>query len=329
MRVVLLRRAYIFDICPCRCVAESPTRDISRHRRAFRGQEPLPPPHKNWHDRPPIGPAFIAGSRDNQSMRQLQLFTPAELAGMRDRTASRRYSPEHDTFRREHQRHRAWGLTQRHGERLRRLRTGPCAAAAANTPENRRQIPSQDPSPSPSPAPPDQGQCPAPSRNTPVNRRPAHRRGAQASQAEPASKDQLRPAHARPSRIHQHAEPARRPATTPTRLTPTRPPLPPASPGSDRNAHPVRPGPRRSPRPPQRNYPPPRTKPADIIIDASPRPANHHPNISLKQPEKARGRPQIPAHPFTTQRAKPSFLNRLAACALVGRSVYLPGRQRP
>jgi hypothetical protein len=42
-------------------------------------------------------------------MRQLQLFTSAELGRMRDRTASRNYSPEKDEFRREHERHRAWG----------------------------------------------------------------------------------------------------------------------------------------------------------------------------------------------------------------------------
>ncbi|HEV7709548.1 MAG TPA: hypothetical protein VGP16_15220 [Asanoa sp.] len=41
-------------------------------------------------------------------MRQLQLFTSAELAGMRDRTAARNYSPEGEEFRREHERHRAW-----------------------------------------------------------------------------------------------------------------------------------------------------------------------------------------------------------------------------
>jgi hypothetical protein len=55
-------------------------------------------------------------------MRQLQLFSAVELAVMRDRSACRKYSPEGDAFRREHERHRAWGLTQRHAERLRRSR---------------------------------------------------------------------------------------------------------------------------------------------------------------------------------------------------------------
>ena len=55
-------------------------------------------------------------------MRQLQLFTSAALAEMRDRTASRNYCPVREEFRRVHARHRDWGLAQRHGERLHRLR---------------------------------------------------------------------------------------------------------------------------------------------------------------------------------------------------------------
>jgi hypothetical protein len=51
-------------------------------------------------------------------MRQLQMFTTAELAKMRDRSASRRHSPQANEFRREHARHRAWGLAQRHARRL-------------------------------------------------------------------------------------------------------------------------------------------------------------------------------------------------------------------
>jgi hypothetical protein len=45
-------------------------------------------------------------------MRKLQIFTTAELAAMRDRTASRKYSPARVEFRRAHQRHRGWGLAQ-------------------------------------------------------------------------------------------------------------------------------------------------------------------------------------------------------------------------
>src|ERR1700754_2536866 len=57
-------------------------------------------------------------------MRQLQLFTSAQLAVMRDRTKRRNYSAEADEFRREHERHRAWGLTQRHSQKLRRSSSG-------------------------------------------------------------------------------------------------------------------------------------------------------------------------------------------------------------
>lgn len=55
-------------------------------------------------------------------MRQLELFTRPQLAAMRDRTAARNYSPEGEKFRREHERHRAWGLKRRHAEKLRRIR---------------------------------------------------------------------------------------------------------------------------------------------------------------------------------------------------------------
>jgi hypothetical protein len=41
---------------------------------------------------------------------------------MRDRTASRNYSPQGDEFRRAHKRHRDWGLERRYAEKTRRLR---------------------------------------------------------------------------------------------------------------------------------------------------------------------------------------------------------------
>src|SRR4051794_14683733 len=52
-------------------------------------------------------------------MGQLGFFTKVQLAEMRDRTKSRHYSPQADAFRRKHERHRAWGLTQRHARKLR------------------------------------------------------------------------------------------------------------------------------------------------------------------------------------------------------------------
>ena len=77
-------------------------------------------------------------------MRQLQLFTTAEVAGMRDRTASRRYSPGREAFRRDHERRRAWGLKRRHAERLHRSRTA--ASESSHAPpagESRTQRPSR------------------------------------------------------------------------------------------------------------------------------------------------------------------------------------------
>ena len=62
--------------------------------------------------------------------RQIELFTRAQLAGMRDRTRRRNYSAEAEEFRREHQRHREWGLRQRHARKLSRLYGSPAAAWA-------------------------------------------------------------------------------------------------------------------------------------------------------------------------------------------------------
>ncbi|HEX5201208.1 MAG TPA: hypothetical protein VFW27_14855, partial [Actinoplanes sp.] len=95
-------------------------------------------------------------------MRQLQLFTSAQLATMRDPTKRRNYSAEAEEFRREHQRHRAWGLTQRHARKLRSLyghlpsdeelratwQEGVAAAPVAATPEQANDRP---------PAPPQSG----------------------------------------------------------------------------------------------------------------------------------------------------------------------------
>ncbi|MEU4242774.1 hypothetical protein AB0E90_36190, partial [Actinoplanes sp. NPDC026619] len=59
-------------------------------------------------------------------MPQLQFFTRSELAAMRDRTKSRNYSAEADEFRREHARHRKWGLARRHARKL--CRSHGCSA---------------------------------------------------------------------------------------------------------------------------------------------------------------------------------------------------------
>jgi hypothetical protein len=54
-------------------------------------------------------------------MRQLQLLTTAQLATMRDTTNRRNYSAAAEEFRREHQRHRVWGMEQRHARKLRSI----------------------------------------------------------------------------------------------------------------------------------------------------------------------------------------------------------------
>jgi hypothetical protein len=50
--------------------------------------------------------------------RQLSLFSPSELAEMRDRTKKRNYSPELEAFRRDHQHRRDHGKAQRHAARI-------------------------------------------------------------------------------------------------------------------------------------------------------------------------------------------------------------------
>jgi hypothetical protein len=103
-------------------------------------------------------------------MRQLQLFTTAQLATMRDRTASRSYSPVGEEFRVAHERHRAWGLAQRHAERMRRLSERPHDRRPATT--------AGHPSHRPPAAPTGTGptlRSPASSGNPPRGGDPSHR----------------------------------------------------------------------------------------------------------------------------------------------------------
>jgi hypothetical protein len=88
-----------------------------------------------------------AGFWDNLNMGQLSFFSKSELAAMRDRSRSQRYSPASEQFRREHARHRDWGLARRHAEKLRRVRGGMPSAPAAD--EHR-----EDAAPGPLPVPP-------------------------------------------------------------------------------------------------------------------------------------------------------------------------------
>ncbi|MEU4242299.1 hypothetical protein [Actinoplanes sp. NPDC026619] len=71
---------------------------------------------------------LISTVRKNVFMRQrqLQLLTNSELAAMRDRTKARNYSAAADEFRREHARHRHWGLARRHAQKL--CRSHGCSA---------------------------------------------------------------------------------------------------------------------------------------------------------------------------------------------------------
>jgi hypothetical protein len=156
-------------------------------------------------------------------MRQLQLFTQAALAQMRDRTAARNYSPEREAFRREHERRRAWGLAQRHSERLRRRRTRPAASPAAG-PRGDRQPGTTRHSPAGSvSAPRAQQQHCAMTRNAPTGHEPARRRESATDAAAPARKG--RPTHTGQGGDRHHAQSSQRPASVSRGLTPTRSPL--------------------------------------------------------------------------------------------------------
>lgn len=51
-------------------------------------------------------------------MGQLEIFTSAQISGMRDRTRAPNYSPERERFRREQARRREVGLARRHAQKL-------------------------------------------------------------------------------------------------------------------------------------------------------------------------------------------------------------------
>jgi len=89
---------------------------------------------------------------------------------MRDRTASRSYSPAGEQFRREHERHRSWGLTRRHAERLRRSRSNDprTPTATGNHPESRAHTPPLH-SVSPTSTPPDRTKRPTASPEFPAS----------------------------------------------------------------------------------------------------------------------------------------------------------------
>jgi hypothetical protein len=202
-------------------------------------------------------------------MRQLQLFTSAELAGMRDRTASRNYSPERDEFRREHERHRAWGLIQRHGERLRRLRDSSCASRSDQT--------------RPPSVPPQQGQRMAASSNAPTSRDSDRVGGTPDDAVAPARKSSppatgrvtTTPSLEGPNPRQSDARRRNRRFRGGARIRPKCPTL--------------RPRPQSIPHPLRRNHWPPFKAPAETVIGVPPRSAIRQAEI----PPMARGPPSI------------------------------------
>src|SRR4051812_18827382 len=118
-------------------------------------------------------------------MGQLELFSRSQIAAVRDRTASRNYSPAQDAFRREHERHREWGLRQRHGRRLMYLRIyGEGAAPADRT---TGQPATQTPTPAPAPPPePARGPRPAVAATHPDVREPTRGRDTEIGEVHPA-----------------------------------------------------------------------------------------------------------------------------------------------
>jgi len=190
-------------------------------------------------------------------MRQLQFFSTAELAAMRDRTASRNHSPGHDEFRREHERHRAWGLARRHAERLRRVRDASRDSPAANTHDNRRdnrppprmsKQTSLRPAARLQPAAP-----PAPSRTSPTNPDRSRCRRMQTDQAGSAKNRQPPPAQAEPATVGDHPEPAQQPVSAAQRCQPAASRHPRHRPNPTDMPAPIKHGPHPLPPSPQQN----------------------------------------------------------------------------
>jgi hypothetical protein len=145
---------------------------------------------------------------------------------MRDRTASHSYSQAGEEFRREHERHRAWGLTRRHAERLRRLRDRDCEPhnpTAEGMPPERQTPALPRPPVSPRSTPPDRPMCPTASPESPASQNPgvtneADRLGRQGrASTQPATTASSRPTGDAPSRRAEKA------SSRPTRSAPSRP----------------------------------------------------------------------------------------------------------
>jgi hypothetical protein len=118
-------------------------------------------------------------------MGQLELFSRSQIAAVRDRAASRNYSPERDAFRREHERHREWGLRQRHGRRLMYLRIYGDIAAPADRTTGQPATEPRTPAPVP-PSEPVGGIRPAVAASHPDGGEPSCGRDAGSSEVHPA-----------------------------------------------------------------------------------------------------------------------------------------------
>lgn len=156
-------------------------------------------------------------------MGQASLFSRAQIAAMRDRTMSRNYSAAREEFRREHERHRAWGLQRRHADKLRRVRQCRSAPAAESVQTQRT-------------APASPLQTPAGPRTATTSQMPADRRLASLPAPARSSAPSSSPApirHPRPAplppptaltndrqRTAQTGNPASRPTRLAARATP-------------------------------------------------------------------------------------------------------------
>lgn len=172
------------------------------------------------------------------------MFSRTQIAGMRDRTAARNYSPERDAFRREHEQHRAWGLRQRHAAKLRHTQQHRSAAPTTPTTRNDQTRPA---SAQRVPARPDQtpqtssSQAPTPQTSTPrtaapralATSAPAPSTGTPPTPA-PTAPEPVSPDAARAAQVKAPQSPApasrRTPQPTgPAPHTPTPQPAPPTS----------------------------------------------------------------------------------------------------
>jgi len=216
---------------------------------------------------------------------------------MRDRTATRNYSAERDAFRREHERHREWGLQQRHAAKLRRAqreRTAPPTALTTRTDQTRPTTPTgqaparqaQPPRVSPPQAPPPAA---TPARAAATKAAPLETATAPAPPAAavqtPARKPQ--PLGTRPPRAAAPA-PRAQPAATPANRSSRTPPAQPAAAPANRRPQPQ----------PQASgharQPQPQRQPAAA-------PASRVPRHAAPQPQPAPRTHQRPRPPTTAQ----------------------------